>query len=113
MTVTIIDALASLRPGMAWTVDGESYDGIRDKDANTPTEQEVLDEITRLEALEVSEASRLQDMKDDARALKIIAQLQTKTNQQIDTYIDGANMAELKVVLAGILKVLAYKWKVA
>ena len=105
------DAVTSLRPGAEFSLTGGVYAGLdwRDLSQTKPTEKEINDEIVRLEALEASEASRLQAMKDDARALNIIAQLQTKTNKQIDTYIDGANTAELKVVLAGILKVLAYK----
>ncbi len=55
------------------------------------------------------EAARLQAMQDDADALAIIEQLTTKTNLEIDTFIDNADAAQMKRVVAGILKVIAYK----
>lgn len=48
----IAEALMRLRPGAAWSLDGESYSGLRWLDPNTtaPTEQEVSAEIEVIRA---------------------------------------------------------------
>ena len=46
----ISKALLSLRPGAAWALDGNSYEGLvwLDKEQSKPTEEEVLAEDSRL-----------------------------------------------------------------
>lgn len=48
----ITKALLSLRPNSAWTVDGNTYDGITWLDTINPqpTEEEILTEASRLQA---------------------------------------------------------------
>ena len=50
--ITIPDALQSLCPGAEWVCRGSTYDGLEwlDQVQPKPTEQEVNDEIARLEA---------------------------------------------------------------
>ena len=50
--ITIPDALQSLRPGAEWVLRGNDYSGLEwlDQVQQKPTEQEVNDEIARLEA---------------------------------------------------------------
>ena len=50
--ITIPDALQSLRPGAEWVLRGNEYAGLEwlDQVQQKPTEQEVNDEIARLEA---------------------------------------------------------------
>ena len=50
--ITIPDALQSLRPGAEWVLRGNEYSGLEwlDQVQQKPTEQEVNDEIARLEA---------------------------------------------------------------
>ena len=52
MTIGIIDALQSLTPGAEWVLRGNEYSGLEwlDTTQQKPTEQEVNDEIARLEA---------------------------------------------------------------
>ena len=47
----IVEALNSLRPGAEWSLDGTSVSGLvwLDQSQARPTDQEILDEITRLE----------------------------------------------------------------
>lgn len=62
MMVYISDALTSLRPGASWSVNGNTYDGIKwlDQVQQKPTEQEVNDEIARLEAQAPLDACKAQ-----------------------------------------------------
>lgn len=50
MTITIIDALTSLKPGAAWSLEGNEYSGLDwlDQTQSKPTEQEVNNEIAKL-----------------------------------------------------------------
>lgn len=50
--ITIPDALQALRPGAEWVLRGNEYAGLEwlDSTQQKPTEQEVNDEIARLEA---------------------------------------------------------------
>lgn len=59
--MSVIDALQSLRPGAAWTIKNEDYKQLNwlDKVQTKPTEQEVLDEIARLEAYEGTDDDRM------------------------------------------------------
>ena len=61
MTVTIGDALFSLKRGKEWTVDGNTYAGINwlDETDTKPTEAEVNAEIDRLNMLETYQIPRL------------------------------------------------------
>ena len=103
----IIEALVSLRPGIGWTVDGNTYAGIRDKDANTPTEQEVLDEITRLEALEVSETQRQEGLKASAYIATWDANLKGRSLTQIKNVFDNATAQQKSDLLFYLLLVRA------
>lgn len=58
----IDQALLRLRPNAHWTLDGDKYSGITwyDKIQTKPTEQELLDEVNRLQAeYEATEYQRL------------------------------------------------------
>ena len=61
MTVTIGEALFSLKRGKEWTVDGNTYAGINwlDETDTKPTEAEVNAEIDRLNTLETYQIPRL------------------------------------------------------
>lgn len=50
--ITIPDALQALRPGAEWVLRGNEYAGLEwlDKVQTKPTEQEVNDEIAKLQA---------------------------------------------------------------
>ena len=50
--IEIPDALHSIRPNSVWVVRGDSFSGIewRDTEQECPTEQEILEEIARLQA---------------------------------------------------------------
>ena len=52
MTIGIVEAVESLRPGAKWAQHGFEYDGLEwlDQVQTKPTEQEVNDEIAVLEA---------------------------------------------------------------
>ena len=47
---TIVDAINSLRPGAEWSLDGNSYNGLKwlDKIQAQPTPKELSDELARL-----------------------------------------------------------------
>jgi len=52
----IIRALNSLRPGAEWVLRSAKYSGLEWKASNTlpkPSEQEIIDEITRLKNMDV------------------------------------------------------------
>jgi hypothetical protein len=55
MRIPFVEALQSLRPGAHWIINGDyEYSNIDWKDENTtlPTEEEINNEIARLETLE-------------------------------------------------------------
>ena len=60
--ITIPDALQSLRPGAEWVLRGNEYAGLEwlDQVQQKPTEQEVNDEIARLEAQAPLDACKAQ-----------------------------------------------------
>jgi hypothetical protein len=51
-TFGIIDALQTLTPGAQWVLEGDSYEGLQwlDEDQEQPSEQDLLDEASRLQA---------------------------------------------------------------
>jgi len=100
---TVIAALQSLQPERVWTVDGNTYDGIRDKDANTPTEQEVLDEIARLEALEASETQRQEELKASAYIATWDANLKGRSLAQIKNVFDNSTEQQKTDILFYLL----------
>ena len=67
--------------------------------------QQIQQERNEKEANE----ARLTEMKDDTRTLNIIDKLTNANNTQIDSFVDSANTAQLKTILAGVLKVMGYK----
>ena len=79
----------------------------------TPEEkaQDIIDYQTATvkEQQKEAEKTRLQAIKDDARTLDIIDKLTNANNTQIDSFVDSANTTQLKTILAGVLKVMAYK----
>jgi hypothetical protein len=52
----IAEAIHSLRPGTAWTLDGETYEGLTwlDNQQSAPSKEEVLNEAERLRQIAVS-----------------------------------------------------------
>ena len=118
MTKTVSDALQSLRPGQKWSA-GNTYSGIGwYEQSPKPTEQEVLDEIVRLEALEISEAQR--EAAEDARQQAITAStyvtdwdtsIKGKTFLEIKTLYDGATQAQKSDLLLYLLLVRAREVK--
>ena len=101
--MSVANALASLRPGAAWTLRGNSYDGLEWVDANQtkPTEQEVLDEIARLEALEASETAKTQAYEGDTQRKSFWDNVDTMTKDEFVTFVDGfvTNQATAKTAI--------------
>jgi hypothetical protein len=52
----IAEAIHSLRPGTAWTLDGETYEGLTwlDNQQSPPSKEEVLNEAERLRLRAIS-----------------------------------------------------------
>ena len=69
MKYDIPDALQSLKPGAVWSLDGYDYSGLNwlDSEQTQPTETEVTDKITELDA---AEPMRLLRVERDARIAK-------------------------------------------
>ena len=67
--------------------------------------QEEQDERTVL----INNAARWDVMERDSDAVMIMDYLKNKTNTQIDTFIKNATAEQQRRVLAGLLKMLAYR----
>ena len=69
MKYTIADALQSLKPGAGWALTGDVYSGLEwlDSSQTKPTETEVTNKIT---ALDAAEPMRLLRVERDARIAK-------------------------------------------
>ena len=69
MKYTIADALQSLKPGAEWVLRGSNYSGLEwlDSSQTKPTETEVTNKIT---ALDAAEPMRLLRVERDARIAK-------------------------------------------
>jgi len=69
MKYTIADALQSLKPGAQWTLRGSDYSGLEwlDSSQTKPTETEVNDKVT---ALDAAEPARLLRVERDKRIAK-------------------------------------------
>ena len=88
-TFGIPDALQSLVPGAQWTLTGDDYSGLTwiSEEVAQPTEQEVADEIERLQAQQ--DATRYQRL----RALEYpdfkdyLDGIVKGDQEQVDTYI--------------------------
>jgi len=51
MNFGIIEAIISLRPGEEWVLNGDEYSGLQWlSDSECPTEEELLEEISRLQS---------------------------------------------------------------
>lgn len=51
MKYDITHALSSLYPGLGWSVNGDSYEGLTwPSQENKPTEEELIEEVERLQA---------------------------------------------------------------
>lgn len=75
-TITIIDALYSLRPNAEWTIKDEALEWL-DKTQPRPTDQEISNEILRLQAeqpLLIAKANRAQAYKTESDPLFFKAQ---------------------------------------
>lgn len=56
-----------------------------------------------------AEAARKQEIEDDAATQDIIDKMVSKTNAEIDAFVQNATSTQLKTIVAGILKVIAFK----
>lgn len=77
--ITKIKALTSIRPGAQWSWHGEEYAGLDWLDAAQPkpTEQEINDELARLQAAEparIAEQNRLTAYRNESDPLFFKAQ---------------------------------------
>jgi len=110
----ITKALKSLRPGAPFGLTNEDYSTLEWLDANipVPTEQEVLDEITRLDALEDAEVARKEDTKNDTEGMAFLELMKSKTSAQRKDWL-SSNVADPNVrkVLQGLMSIVL--WKVA
>lgn len=98
---TIVDALLSLRPNAEWKLDGTSYAGIEWLDSSTtkPTEQEINDEIARLDTVEAAEVQHIDSVKQDAELVDILDRLNSLTPAQWRTMVDGiATLADARTM---------------
>ena len=117
MTIKLTEAIESLRPGAEFSVsdvfNNPGYANIEwlDQSQTKPTEQEVLDEITRLEALEASEAQRQAGVKASAYVTQWDDALKRKTVTQIKALFDGATAQQKSDLLFYLLLVRALEVK--
>ena len=85
-------ALANLVPNAEWIVEGDTYDGIQwlDKDKTKPTEEEVTNEVARLNA----------ELVTNAYQQKRLAEYPTWNEQLDNIYHNGIDAwkADIKVI---------------
>jgi len=107
------EALQSIRPGAEWRWTGNEYSVLEwvDQSQTKPTEQEVLDEIARLEALEAFEAQRQQALKASTYVTDWDERIKGKTFAQIKTLFDGATAQQKSDLLFYLLLVRALEVK--
>ena len=110
----IVRALQSLRPQAQWVMEGSTYAGLNwlDQVQTKPTEQEVLDEIVRLDAADATEVARIEDTKNDAEGMAFLNLMKSKTSAQRKDWL-SSNVADPNVrkVLQGLMSIVL--WKVA
>ena len=109
---SIADALFSL--GAIATVKGSGWDGVEYKPNSpvTPTEQEVNDEIARLDAADAIEVASKENAKNDTEGMAFLDLMKSKTSAQRASWL-SANVADPNVrkVLQGLMSIVL--WKVA
>ena len=113
--ISVSVAISSLRgPETKWFMSGENYSDLEwlDQSQTKPTEQEVNDEIARLDALEVIEQDKINNAKNDTEGQAFLTLMRSKTAQQRKDWL-GTNVADPNVrkVLQGLMSFIL--WKVA
>lgn len=107
----ISEALAELRPGAQWKLNGDSYAGLTWLDGvqTKPTEVEVNATIVAQAAAATTDAQRLSGIAADPRTIATVSRLRTATAAQIDDYLTNnvTNLAQARTALGDIVKVLA------
>ena len=97
------DAVLSLRPGAAWVSRGQRYADLEwlDGTQTKPTEQEINDEIARLETADIAEKKRQDAIKDDAGLKDMLAKFRAMSPSEFASYIENnvTNLASAKTVL--------------
>ena len=110
----LAETIVSLRPNAEWVMRGDTYNGLEwlDQVQTKPTEQEVNDEIARLDAAAVTEAARIEDTKNDTEAMAFLDLMKSKTSAQRKDWL-SSNVADPNVrkVLQGLMSIVL--WKVA
>jgi hypothetical protein len=97
-TFGIVDALQTLTPGAQWVLEGDSYEGLTwlDENQEQPSEQDLLDEASRLQA--------------EYDALEY-QRLRAPEYPPIEDYVDGIVKGDQDQVDAYIAACLAVKEK--
>ena len=112
--IGIIAAIESIRGGAEFTLNGDTYAGLEwlDQSQTKPTEQEVNDEIARLDAAAATEVARIEDTKNDAEGMAFLDLMKSKTSAQRKDWL-SSNVADPNVrkVLQGLMSLVL--WKVA
>jgi len=112
--IGIIAAIKSIRGTAEYTLNGDTYAGLEwlDQSQTKPTEQEVNDEIDRLDAAAVTEVARIEDTKNDTEAMAFLDLMKSKTSLERKDWL-SSNVADPNVrkVLQGLMSIVL--WKVA
>lgn len=89
--ITIVEALQSLRPGAAWSLEGNTYAGLvwLDQVQTKPTEQEVNDKISELMVAESAETQRIDSVKLEPDLVDLLLKVRTMTPAQWKTITEG------------------------
>ena len=111
--IDIARALESL--GAKTSMTGNEWSGVKflpESPLPHPTEQEVNDEIARLDTAAVTEAARIEDTKNDAEGMAFLNLMKSKTSAQRKDWL-SSNVADPNVrkVLQGLMSLVL--WKVA
>lgn len=107
----ITNALLQLRPGARWKLDGDVYAGLTwlDQVQTKPTEAEVDAMVATQAATQATEDARIGGIAGDPRTIAMVQRLRNASAQQIDDYVTNnvTNLAQARVALADIIKILA------
>lgn len=96
--IYVAQALLNLKPGAKWTLDGDSYEGIKwiDTEQTIPTEEEVLAEIENVKALEVSLEYREKREREYPDFKDYLDGIVKGDQAQIQAYIDACLAVKAK-----------------
>ena len=91
-------ALASLVPNAEWIVEGDTYDGIQwlDQDKTKPTEEEVTNEVARLNAELVANAYQQKRLAEYPPMADYLDGIVKGDDTQVQKYIDDCLAVKAK-----------------